>query len=144
MHRQDNGPSCRSSDDRNHWQCEHQVQPQPGALLLRASEDRSDQAISAGTNAISVEDSADGVWVDGIALSVLKRKRASAALGDSGLSTSGSLPEAAALTYGTIEQPLLDRSQTQPPVDASSNWVLSEPGPFWLKPEPVAQAIQHP
>jgi len=100
----------------------------------------------------SAEDSTSGVWVDGIALQVLKPKRAIAALHDSGLSTYGSLAEAIAHAYGTIEQPLLDASQMQSPVAAPKNSgalgggteAIWEPGPCWYQPEPVARSIQHP
>jgi hypothetical protein len=93
----------------------------------------------------SAEDSTSGVWVDGIALQVLKPKRAFEALHDSGLSIYGSLAEATAHAYGTIHQPLLSASHMQQPaVDTPKNPTLSEPGPFWYRPEPVARSVQHP
>jgi len=96
-----------------------------------------------GPMPFSVEESIQGVWADGVMVTVLKRKRAMAELRDTDLIRFGSLPEAVARTYGTVEQPLLDGSHVQPPVDAQGEWSLTVEGAFWHRPEPVARTAHY-
>jgi hypothetical protein len=90
-----------------------------------------------GRMPISVEESLRGVWADGVLITVDHRKRADAALRATGLAAFPSLPLAVAHFYGTLQNPIVDMTRLQPPIDARGGEGLIESGGFWLRPEPV-------
>ncbi len=83
-----------------------------------------------------VRETALGVWADGCILGLESRKSGRAALLESGLRCFGSLTEAAANAYGTVENPH-DPNRFQLLTEDSSDEVLTGPGDFWRHAEPV-------
>jgi hypothetical protein len=105
---------------------------------------RTDKTIGVGATSVpfSLADSTEGVWADGVMVTVPKRERALAQLTADRIPSFGSLVEAVAATYGTWSQPRLDPSQMQVLRATQSGWVHTEPGDFWRHPQPVASNHQ--
>jgi hypothetical protein len=76
----------------------------------------------------TVEESQQGVWADGIVLSVESSKKARLALTTFGVRDFASLPEAARQIYGSLESPMLEPSEMQVAADVQGDEGLSEVG----------------
>lgn len=93
-----------------------------------------------GSMPVAVEESLQGVWTDGVLITVSDQKRAVATLRASGPAEFPSLSQAAAHFYGTLAHPKIERSDLQDPVDERSDDALTEPGSFWHQEAPVARS----